>query len=219
MAFFSKNSADYASQIQNLVKPTYTSKYGTMIEDSLNKILNKEKFSYDFNADPLYQNYKDMYSKQGKEAGINATASAAGNTGGLGNSYGVTAGTQANQEAVSQLYDRIPELYSAAQTQYQNELNNMYNKHNVLTSEENRLYGMYRDQVSDYYSDWSNLLSGFGAAQNQENADRAFAYQQARDAIEDARYTASQSYTASRAAVADSQWQRNYALALKKAQG
>ena len=76
MAFFSNNSADYAARIQALVKPTYTSKHGTQIEDTMNKILNKEDFKYNFTADPLYQQYKDQYVKLGNEAAQNAAAGA-----------------------------------------------------------------------------------------------------------------------------------------------
>ena len=37
--------------------------YGQQIDDALNKILNREPFSYNLNADPLYNQYKDQYSK------------------------------------------------------------------------------------------------------------------------------------------------------------
>jgi len=216
MAFFSTSSKDYTGQIKDLTKPTYASKYNNVIEQNLNNILNNKPFSYDFNADPLYKNYKEMYRKQGKEAGLSAQAAAAANTGGYGNSYGVTAGTEANMSVMSQLADRIPELYNAAQTQYQNNLNNNYNKLQTLQSEESRLYNQYRDIVGDYYSDWENLQSGYDIAKNQENTDRAFNYMVERDKILDARYAAEKAYQESRDSESDRRWQIEYQQALSR---
>ena len=199
MAFKSTKSKDYVKQINSLEKPTYESQYGGMINDTLNKIINKQPFTYDFNGDPLYQNYKDQYVKLGKEAAMNATASVAGLTGGYGNSYGATAASQANQQYLTKLNDIIPELYDAALNKYQMEVDNNYKQFSALQSEENRLYGQHRDDVSDYYSDWGNLESGYSTALNQENWQKEFDYQKERDAV------------------ADAQWQKNYELALKKA--
>ena len=228
MAFFSTNSRDYASAIQSLVKPTYQSKYENLIEQQMNKILNREDFKYDFNADPLYQNYKDQYTKLGKEAAINATAAASALTGGYGNSYAGTAASQANQQYLTQLNERIPELYNAAMQKYNMETENMYNQFGALQTEEGRQYGMYRDKVSDYYSDLSDLRNGHATAQAQENADREFEYRKSRDAVSDSQWSQNYAYQQARDAISDShwqqefdtknsQWQKEYELALKKA--
>ena len=37
------------------VKPTYSSSYSSQIQGLLNQILNKEKFSYNYTSDPLYE--------------------------------------------------------------------------------------------------------------------------------------------------------------------
>ena len=242
MAFFSTNSKDYISQINSLIKPTYESKYNNLIENTMNKILNKENFTYDFNADPLYQNYKDQYTKLGKEASMNAAASASALSGGYGNSYAGTAASQANQQYLTQLNDKIPELYDAAMKKYQMETENLYNKFGLLQSEENRLYGQHRDEVSDYYNDYGNLQQGFATAQAHEEwlesmelEKEKFGYQKERDAISDSQWNKTFDYNAgrdsvsdsqwekqfayqqARDAVADSQWEKEYQLALKKA--
>ena len=49
-------------------KPTYTSQYDTQIDALLNEILNREKFSYDAETDPVYQQYKTMYNREGTRA-------------------------------------------------------------------------------------------------------------------------------------------------------
>lgn len=235
MAFFSTASSDYANAINSLVKPTYESKYNNKIEEQLNKILNREDFSYDFNADPLYQNYKDQYTKLGKEAAMNASASASALTGGYGNSYAGTAASQANQQYLTQLNERIPELYNAAMNKYQMETENLYNQFGALQTEEGRQYGMYRDNVSDYYNDWGNLQQGFSTAQAHEEWQEGMDYQKERDAVSDAQWNKQFDYNTSRDnvsdsqwdkqfayqqardAVADSQWEKEYQLALSKA--
>lgn len=235
MAFFSTASKDYTSQIQKLVKPTYTSKYGSVIESNLNDILNNKSFSYNPTGDVMYQMYKDQYSKQAKEASMSAAQASALNTGGFANSYGVTSATNASQQALGQLNERTAELYNAAQTQYQNKLNNMYQKFSTLMGEENRLYGQYRDSVGDYYQDWSQLQTGYDTALNQENFEREFeyrkqrdaeldrqhaeqmAYQRSRDSSSDSQAAAQMAYQKQRDAVADSQWQKQYQAALAAA--
>jgi len=211
MAYFSKNSADYASAINALKKPTYESKYNNLIENQLNKILNREDFSYDFNADPLYQNYKDQYTKLGKEASMNAAASASALTGGYGNSYAGTAASQANQQYLTQLNGQIPALMNAAMDRYKMQTEQLYNQFGALQQEEGRQYGQHRDEVSDYYSDWSNLESGYSTALQQEDWERDFAYRQERDKIADEQWQKNYDYNASRAGVSDSQWEKNFA--------
>ncbi|MBO6127568.1 MAG: hypothetical protein J6P79_01570 [Pseudobutyrivibrio sp.] len=211
MAYFSKNSADYASAINALKKPTYESKYNNLIENQLNKILNREDFSYDFNADPLYQNYKDQYTKLGKEASMNAAASASALTGGYGNSYAGTAASQANQQYLTQLNNQIPALMNAAMDRYKMQTEQLYNQFGALQQEEGRQYGQHRDEVSDYYSDWSNLESGYSTALQQEDWERDFAYRQERDKIADEQWQKNYDYNASRAGVSDSQWEKNFA--------
>lgn len=199
MAFISLNSSDYIDKINSLVKPEYESKYNDTISQLMDKIANKEKFSYDFNADPLYQNYKDNYVKLGNEAAMNAAASVSGLTGGYGNSYAATAASQANQQYLTQLNNVIPELYNAAMNKYKMEVEDMYNQFGMYETEEQRLYGQHRDNVSDYYSDWSNLQQGFGTALSHEEFLESMGYQKERDAV------------------ADSQWERNFQLAAQKA--
>lgn len=192
MAFFSTNSSDYAAAINKLKKPTYESQYGSTISDLMDKIANREKFSYDFNADPLYQNYKDAYTKAGNEAAMNAAAAVSANTGGYGNSYAGTAAAQANQQYLTQMNNMIPQLADAALRKYQMETEDLYNKFGMYQSEENRLYGQHRDSVADYYSDWGNLQNGYGTALSKEQWEAQMQYQMGRDQV------------------ADSQWQKQF---------
>ena len=156
---------------------TYNSNYKAAIDKTLNDILNRKSFSYDFNADALYKNYKDSYEQQGKRAAENAAAAAAALTGGYGNSYGVSSAHQANEQYMTQLNDRIPELYQLAVERYNMENQDLYNRYNALGTQEDRAYGQWSDGRQnlvadrDYYgSNYHNMLnSDMTAQQNAYN--------------------------------------------------
>lgn len=160
---------DYLNKLRELKRPEYTSQYGGIISDLMGKIVNRQPFSYDFNADPIFQQYKDYYTKGAKEASMNAVANASALTGGYGNSYAVTAGAQANQQALSGLNNIIPQLYSAAQKKYDSDLNALYADYDLYNNAENEAYGRYRDQLSDYNNERSYLTGMYQSELAQEN--------------------------------------------------
>lgn len=135
----------------------YNSAWQTQLNDTLQKILNREKFSYDLNGDMLYQQYKDQYTTQGKLAMMDTMGQAAAMNGGYGNSYAQTAGQQAYQGYLQQLNDKVPELYQLALNQYNAEGDEMYNQASLMAQMDEQAYGRHRDSVSDYYTDLANL--------------------------------------------------------------
>ena len=185
-------------------KPTYESKYQSKLDDLLQQITDRKEFSYDFNADPLYQQYKDNYVKLGAEASQNAMANAAQLSGGYGNSYATTAAAQANQQYLTQLNNVIPELANAALNKYQIETENLYNKYGAVGNAEDRDYGHYRDAVSDYYTERDYLTNGY-------RDQRDFDYRQYRDSVADSQWQQQFSYQQERDKVSDSQWDKNFA--------
>ncbi len=160
---------DYLNKLRELKKPEYTSQYGGIISDLMGKIVNRQPFFYDFNADPIFQQYKDYYTKGAKEASMNAVANASALTGGYGNSYAVTAGAQANQQALSGLNNIIPQLYNAAQKKYDSDLNALYADYDLYNNAENEAYGRYRDQLSDYNNERNYLTGMYQSELAQEN--------------------------------------------------
>ncbi len=131
------------------------------------QIMNRKDFSFDVNESALYNQYKDMYQKQGQMAMMDTMGQAAAMSGGYGNSYAAAAGMQAYQQNLDKLTEKVPELYQLAMQQYQLEGQNLQDKYNAGYSERDMAYGQYRDSVDDYYS------------------DRDFAYDQHRDAVDD----------------------------------
>ena len=217
-------SQDWLDKLNNMGdKPVYQSKYQNTIDDLLSKISNREEFSYDFNADPLYQQYKDNYTKLGNEASMNAAANVANLTGGYGNSYAATAASQANQQYLTQLNNIIPQLQSAALDKYQMETENLYNQYSAYGNAEDRAYGQYRDSVSDYYADRDYYTNGY-------NTDRSYEYQQERDTVSDSQWNKNfdynkaidernYAYQLARDAVEDAQWEKQYQLSLRNSRG
>lgn len=83
-----------------------------------NLVNNRKPFEYDYNDDPAYQAYKDMYTREGDRAMRDLMGEYSARTGGQMNSAAVTAGAQANNYYMQQLGDKIPELYQAAYNRY-----------------------------------------------------------------------------------------------------
>jgi len=172
--------------------PAYVSAYSSQIDAVLDKILNREAFSYDMNADPLYHQYKNQYTQTGNLAMRDTIGNAAALSGGYGSSYATTAGSQAYDSHLSQLNDRIPELYQLAYGQYRDEGDQMTTQLGALRDADTADYTKYRDTVSDWRSDleyYYNQYSDMSEAEynrylNDLSAwerDREYYYQQAQD--------------------------------------
>ena len=142
--------------------------YQESVKDTIEKILNRDKFSYDLNGDALYQQYKDQYSVLGKQAMMDTMGQAAALTGGYGNSYASTAGNQAYQSYLQQLNNIVPELYGMALNQYNQEGQDLINQYGVLSDQYNQEYGRYRDLVGDWQTQLKYLADRYA---NERNFD------------------------------------------------
>lgn len=190
--------------------------YGDAIKDALEKIQNRESFSYDLNGDALYQQYKDQYKSLGKLAMQDTMGQAAALTGGYGNSYASTAGNQAYQQYLSQVNDKIPELYSLALSKYQAEGDQMQQNLANLEGMYSTEYGEYQDQVSRWNSDRDYLASLYDSERNYDYGkytdDRNFAFTNYQQDESTRQWAEQMAYQRERDAVADAQWQKEYDL-------
>lgn len=182
-------------QTQLAQKPAaYQSPWQTQLNDTMNKILNREKLSYDMNGDALLQQYKDNYTQQGKMAMMDTMGQAAALTGGYGNSYAQMAGQQAYQGHLQQINDKIPELYQLALDKHDREGNDLYNQAALLGNQEELAYGRYRDEVGDWQAGLDRAQNRYYTERDfdygQFSDDRAYEYQQGRDAVADAQWQA-----------------------------
>ena len=209
----------------------YNSQWQAQLDDTINKILNREKFSYDLNGDALYQQYKDKYIKQGKMAMGDAIGQASAMTGGYGNSYAQSVGQQAYQAQLENLNDIVPELYQMAYDKYNQEGQNLYNQYSMLGDRENMDYGRYRDTVSDWLTERDYLTDRYDSERTfdygkyaadrtfsygQYSDDRNLAYSEHRNAITDALDREKIEYQKERDRIADEQWQKEFEELQKK---
>lgn len=199
--------------------------YGESLKEALNKINNRDKFSYDLNGDALYQQYKNQYITQGKMAMQDTMGQAAALTGGYGNSYASTAGNQAYQGYLQNLNNVVPELYQLAYDKYNQEGQDLLTQYSLLSDRYNTEYGEHRNDVADWnaqrdylagrydsersydyskYSDgrdfaFGNYQQGVGEEQWQKDYDEALR-----------QYNEQMAYQRERDAIADAQWQKQF---------
>ena len=92
-------------------------------------------FQYNLADDPLYNQYKEQYQRQGRLAMLDTMGQARANNGGYGTSYAMQAGQQAYNNQMAALNDRIPELYNIALSRYQNAGNDLLNRYNFAAQQ------------------------------------------------------------------------------------
>ena len=167
---------DAYANLQNALnqKPQFQSKFEDKLNNMYETLMNRPGFSYDFNKDAMYQQYKDMYQTQGKRAMEDTMGQLAAMNNGYGSSYSQTAGQQAYQNYLQQLNDRIPELRRQALDEYDREGNRLMQMYNLTNDAYNREYGQYRNDVGDWQQDRSFNQSAY---QDERNFD----YQQAQN--------------------------------------
>ena len=218
---FNYTKSDAVTQAEALLQQQLSNKPGdfsfTMqagLDDVINKILNREKFSYDLNGDALYQQYKDQYTTQGKMAMMDTMGQAQAATGGYGNSYAQSVGQQAYQGYLQQLNDKVPELYQLALDQYNQEGQDLYNQYGLYADQYSQEYGVPRDAVSDYYTDLNYLTENARymseTEYNQALQDFNIKYASYRDKVSDDQWNQSFDYQKDRDKVTDEQWQKSF---------
>lgn len=168
------------------------SRYDAELDALYQKIMNREKFSYDVNADPVYQQYRDQYIVGGQQAMQDAMGQAAGLTGGYGSTYGQNAGQQAYHAYLQQLNAVVPELYGRAADEYAREGEALYDQYAMIGALRDDEYQRQQDALTRYWQEVENQQAAVDqiykqGADNWWNAQN-IAYQKERDAIEDARY-------------------------------
>lgn len=150
MAEKDKDLLELATTTAGGEKPTYSGTFDQQLDDIYNKIVNREPFSYDVNADPLYQGFKDKYVQQGKLAMKDTMGQAAALTGGYGSTYGQQVGQQAYDSYLRGLGDVIPDLYNLALQAYQNEGDQLTKQYNMLGQRRDTEYSKWRDELGDW---------------------------------------------------------------------
>lgn len=169
--------------------PEYVSRYQSQIDDLTQEILNREPFQYNYQEDPVYQQYAQSYTRAGQRAMQDVLAQVSARTGGLASSYASTASQQTYDNYMQALADKVPELYQLAYSMYQDEGNQLRANLEMLTALESGDYGRYQDLLAQY------------------NSDRNFSYGQYRDLVGDDRYGLEWRYGVGRDQIADQRYE------------
>ena len=242
------NASDYllGEQQKKINAENAVSNYGdfnydrqSQYDDLLNKILNKEDFTYDVNGDALYQQYKDQYLTQGKLAMMDTMGQATALTGGYANSYAQSVGQQAYQGYLQQLNDKVPELYKLALDKYNSDRQDTYNQYSTLSNDRSTKYGEWSDGYNrlvadrDYwgtnynneynreYGEWTdqfnmtntlygNASNAYNTSWNQDYTTWEGNYNLLSDQRDSAFNYALNLYDQYRDTVADDQWQKEF---------
>lgn len=184
----------------------FTSKWSTQIDAIMDKILNRDKFSYDFSTDPTYNTYKDLYQRQGRMSMMDTVGQSSALTGGYGNSWAQTAGQQAYNQSLQNLNNVVPELQAQAQSQYNAEGQQLQDSYSLMSNERAQDMSEYqqgynewaasRDAAQNTYADERNLdydqygnrlsyMQNLAAQENSAyNTDRQYAYETAMNLLQ-----------------------------------
>ena len=135
----------------------YSSPYAPAMQELMNQLLNPEQFKYDVNADGLYQQIKDNYTKAGRQAMMDTQGQSAALTGGYGNSYGAMAGQQAYQESLGSMAGMIPELQQLAYQQWLNGEDAKRNNLEALNKLDAQEYARWQDEMAAYQEMLKNV--------------------------------------------------------------
>ncbi len=154
--------------------PTWTPKYESEIEDILGEIGNYGPFEYDLMDDPMYQQYRDSYIREGKRAMEDTAAQTAAMTGGYGSTYGATAAQQSYDRYLEGLNDVVPQLEQNAYGRYRDELGDLYNQMSALQQEESRLFNQYAAERGFSQADRDFAYNAMVAAMGQNNYENEF---------------------------------------------
>ena len=161
----------------------YTSKWQQQLDAAMDKILNREAFSYDLNGDALYRQYKDRAVKNGRLAMMDTMGQAAVMTGGYGSSYAQSAGQQAYQKQMDTLTDQAAQLYDRARQDYDRQGQMDRDRYDILRQRENSSYNQYKQGLSSWETENQRLWDRYDSLRQQE-------YQAQRDLIQDQQWQA-----------------------------
>lgn len=174
-------------------RPEYQDSYSRQLQDLYEKIMGRERFQYDAANDPVYQQYRQMYVQQGRQAMMDTMGQAAGLTGGYGSTYSQAAGQQQYDAYLQKLNEVVPELYAQARQAYNDEGDRMLQQYQLTGDLRDDEYSRYQDRLSNWWKDlsyqadradteYSRGAENWWNAESAGRQDREFAYQQKKDA-------------------------------------
>lgn len=155
--------------------------YSDQINSLMSQISGREKFSYDVDNDPLFQQALASAMNSGKSAMDDTIGQASALTGGYGSSYATSAANQAYNAFIEDAYDNLPQYYQMALDAYNAEGDEMYRQLDMYNAADEKDYGRmlnaydatgaYRDRLYNeaYQQFRDNKSDAFASANLQLN--------------------------------------------------
>ena len=164
--------------------PQYGSQYDAQIQSLYEQIIGRKPFKYDQNTDPLYQQYKQDYIRDGQMAMRDTMGQAAGLTGGYGSSYAQAVGQQQYDQYLQKLGDVLPETYGMALDAYKTEGDQLNQQLATTTALEQADYQKYLDALKQHNTDVGFLAQQAETAYGHMTDAEQQAYKQQMDQYE-----------------------------------
>lgn len=164
------NFYNQLQKLQNSNKLSGTFNYDNQkgYNQALSNLANQPKFSYDLSKDTLYNQMKDQYQVMGQQAMADTIGQASAMTGGYGNSYATTAGSQAYQGYMQQLNNNIADLYNLALNTHTAETNRLQNVFNAYSTDRGTKNNEWQGNWNVYNNRFSNLANAYGDSRNYD---------------------------------------------------
>ncbi len=168
--------------------------YQDRIDSTLDKITGRDPFSYDAENDPVFQQYRKTYMREGQRANEDTMGNYAAMTGGMPSTAAVNAASQAQDYYNAKMADKVPELYQLAYRMYADEGEQLMNQLSAMR-------GLGQDALSAWGANQQLAQSQYDALAGASDRDynRAFGKWSADHQVD-------------REAVGDSQWQQQHNL-------
>ena len=147
--------------------------FSGQVTEMIDKIMNREKFSYDVDTDPLFQQALASAMNSGKQAMQDTIGQASALTGGYGSTYATTAGNQAYNAFIEDAYDNLPQYYQMAMEAYQMEGDEMYRQYGMLSAEDEKEYNR---NIAAYDATYQHRNRMFDEAYNQYRDTKSDAF-------------------------------------------
>ena len=164
------NFYNQLQKLQNSNKLSGTFNYDNQkgYNKALSNLANQPKFSYDLSKDTLYNQMKDQYQVMGQQAMADTIGQASAMTGGYGNSYATTAGSQAYQGYMQQLNNNIADLYNLALNTHTAETNRLQNVFNAYSNDRRSKNNEWQGNWNVFNNRFSNLANAYGDSRNYD---------------------------------------------------
>ena len=167
--------------------PEYLSRWDDALTALAGQLMSRPAFSYDYTQDPLYQQYREVYTREGDRAMRDTLGQVSARTGGLASSYAASAASQANNYYMAQLSDIIPQLEQLAYQRYLGQGEALMDQLQAVQALEAGDYARYQDALGQWNTDRAFAYNAWSDA-------RDFSYSAARDQLADDRYARELAY-------------------------